>query len=256
LAVKNYIREKEGISELFSHIRKKNKNKKDFITTITTNYDGLIEWNLLEDGEAIEAWSLIDYGFSWRETNDKMGEVYFRPKNALFKIFKLHGSVDWLKCERCGHIYLNPTEPIYKLAFNNKKTEANSCHCGFWPLKPVIVTPSYVRNVFDTNLHEIWKASVEALREANEWVIIGYSLPNEDLNIKGLFLRALYGREKPPSITVVQHGNDAERRFINFFGSDCLTYLNEGLEGYVTQLTSKPTRSTNKIPPTRRKVKK
>lgn len=226
----------KGPAKLFSYIRDTNTQaKEDFITTITTNYDFLIEWNLLEYGEAKNVSSLIDYGFSWREPVDN-DDVYLRPSGALFKVFKLHGSVDWLKCERCGHIYINPFTQIYMLAYLNEKNVANACHCGYWPLKPVIVTPSYIRSVFDTNLHEIWKASIEELRKADEWIIIGYSLPNEDFNIKSLFLRALNGRTSKPTITVVQFGDEAKGRFENFFGTDKLTYHEKGLEVYVNEL--------------------
>src|SRR5262249_15335798 len=154
--------------------------------------------------------------------------VHQRPQKPLFEIYKLHGSVDWLKCERCGYIYINPDYPIFKLAFENKKASANTCHCGYWPLKPVIVTPSYIRSVFDTNLHEIWKAAIEALRKADEWIIIGYSLPNEDFNIKSLFLRAFHGRQTKPKITVVQYGTEAKDRYINFFGRG-IDYKKRGL---------------------------
>jgi NAD-dependent SIR2 family protein deacetylase len=226
----------KGPAKLFSHIRDTNtRSKEDFITTITTNYDFLIEWHLLEYGQGEEVSALIDYGFSWREPVDN-DDVYLRPPGALFKVFKLHGSVDWLKCERCGHIYINPFTQIYQLAYWNEKNESNECHCGYWPLKPVIVTPSYIRSVFDTNLHEIWKASIEELRKADEWVIIGYSLPNEDFNIKSLFLRALNGRANKPLITVVQFGDEAKARFENFFGTDKLTYHDKGLEVYVNEL--------------------
>jgi NAD-dependent SIR2 family protein deacetylase len=231
------IEQAKGPDKLFSYIRRINSNpSKSFITTITTNYDSLIEWNLIQNrSELNRVSSLIDYGFSWREpiTNEK---VYLRPRKPKFKVFKLHGSVDWLKCERCGHIYINPFTQLYQLAYINEKNEDNSCHCDYWPLKPVIVTPSYIRSVFDTNLHEIWKASIEELRTADEWIIIGYSLPNEDFNIKSLFLRALNGRANKPKITVVQFGDEAKSRFKNFFGTEKLTYHNKGLEAYVKLL--------------------
>jgi len=226
-------REIVALNPLFDYIKKINRRgKRDFITTITTNYDPLLEWNFLDDGEAYYACDRVDYGFSWRDVDD-IGTIRPRPSKPKFAVFKLHGSFDWLKCERCGYIYVNPTSSIYTLAYSNVKEDRNTCHCGHWPLKPVIVTPSYIRSVFDTNLHEIWKASLEALRKADEWILVGYSLPNEDFNIKSLFLRAYAGRKKKPRVTVVQYKDEARGRYENFFEENQVDYQNEGLEPFV-----------------------
>lgn len=182
---------KEGIPHsldgFIEWIKKTNRSGKAFATVITSNYDYSLEWSLLDWGEANDAYKIFDYGLSWRNPFDK-GEVFLRPAKSRFKIFKLHGSSDWLQCQRCGYIYINTTEDLMKIPFSNKKEEYNTCHCGYWPLKPILVTPSFARSFYDSNLYEIWKASLEALRTANEWIIIGYSLPAEDLNIKSLFL--------------------------------------------------------------------
>jgi hypothetical protein len=39
-------------------------------------------------------------------------------------------------------------------------------------------------------LLEIWQTALEALREAETWYIIGYSLPPEDVAIRTILLRA------------------------------------------------------------------
>ena len=41
-----------------------------------------------------------------------------------------------------------------------------------------------VRDIRDSNLLQIWKAAMEALRTADQIVFIGYSLPAEDFAIK------------------------------------------------------------------------
>ncbi|MBK7123868.1 MAG: hypothetical protein IPH68_14415 [Chitinophagaceae bacterium] len=61
----------------------------------------------------------------------------------------------------------------------------------------MLVTPSFSRTVKDTNLSQVWRNTLELLRTADEWVITGYSLPGEDLDIKSLFIRALKGRVNP-----------------------------------------------------------
>jgi hypothetical protein len=103
-----------------------------------------------------------------------------------------------------------------------------------------------VRDTKDPNLLEIWKNALEALRHAHEWIIVGYSLPPEDLAIRSMFLRAWQSRTEKPRVTVVQKpGNmkdggtspgdkleEIESRFCLLF-PEC-TYFRDGLEGYLS----------------------
>lgn len=211
-------------------VRETNKVKKAFVSIITSNYDYAIESNLFEKNDPVSTGGRVDYGFNWRDVLN--GEIQLRPGDPLYRIFKLHGSIDWLKCPRCGFIYINPGQDIYDIAFSNKKADASKCHCNYWPLAPVLVTPSYSRSVKDTNLAQVWRNAVELLRKADEWIIVGYSLPAEDLEIKALFLRALKGRDQPPVIKVIQLSNASKSKYENFFGSDNFTFIDGGFDQY------------------------
>jgi hypothetical protein len=227
-----------ALDPLINWIKDSNKLKKTNgktsrtkqVTVISTNYDCSIEWNILEYGEANIADELFDYGFNWRDV--RSGEVYYRSPEANYKMFKLHGSIDWLKCPRCGFIYINPTSDIYGLPLENRKNDATQCHCGYWPLQPVLVTPSYIREYRDSNILQIWRLSAEELRIADEWIIAGYSLPMEDFAIRSLFLRALHGRTKAPKIKVIQYGDDHRVKYEQFFGKGTFTYHSDGLEKF------------------------
>ena len=220
------------LNKFINWVRHTNKSEDAFISIITSNYDYSVEWNLLEYGEGNDAHNLIDYGFNWRDVAEDDGKVYLRPAKPLFRVFKLHGSTDWLKCARCGFIYINPTVDIYDLAFSNERKNANMCHCGYWPLSPVLVTPSFSRTVKDTNLSQVWRNTLELLRTADEWIITGYSLPGEDLDIKSLFIRALKGRRKPPIIKVIQQSRNSETKYDYFFGAGNYEFKEGGFEHY------------------------
>ena len=187
------------------------------LTIVSTNYDTLVDALLFEkiglDPE-MNITSTVDLGFSWREHSSGrfLEAVNHPPGSPHVRLFKLHGSLNWLKCPLCGFIYVNTTGGIFREAFREDKVDYNNtCVCGHGPVRAVIVAPSMVRSVQDPNLLTIWRSALEALRTADEWIITGYSLPPEDIAIRSILLRAYHGRGrkgKPPRIRVVQKDKD------------------------------------------------
>lgn len=198
---------------------------------ISTNYDIELETQLFSRYLNHLISTEIDFGFSWRDIHT--GAIYKRPANPSLRIYKLHGSLNWLRCDLCDHVYVNTRGSIAELGFAEQIHEDNTCHCGYAPLQSVIIAPSIVRDIRDVNLLECWKNAIEFLRNATEWIIIGYSFPFEDIAIRSLFLRAHNARETPPSIRVIQKGEDRAvwSRYRLFF-PNC-SYETEGLEGFL-----------------------
>ncbi len=145
--------------------------------------------------------------------------------------------MNWLRCDLCEHNYINTFGAIADLAFHEDVNDYNTCHCGHAPLRSVIIAPSLVRDIRDVNLLEIWKNTLELLRTATEWVIIGYSFPSEDIAIRSLFLRAYNGHEERPLIRVIQKGEDktVSSRYKLFF-PNCI-YETGGLEQFLSNVS-------------------
>ena len=193
----------------------------DRVTLISTNYDIEVEQGLYSKlGHYCNVFKQVDFGTSVR--GPSQGTIYRRPSNARYAVFKLHGSLNWLRCSVCDNLYLNPAGAVAYLSFllgedsarhrrknpwleELEKGGANECHCGYRPLRHVIVAPSFVRDVRDPILLEIWRNALEALREAARWIIVGYSIPPEDVAIRSMFLRAYHRQDnRPPEIVVIQ----------------------------------------------------
>jgi len=105
---------------------------------ITTNYDMAVEKPL---AAALAVSALpplyrleIDYGCNWREAfnNDATGQdlVRRRPQTPDIAFFKLHGSISWLHCELCDHVYINPTGSIFEGAYVSRFGPNSTCACG------------------------------------------------------------------------------------------------------------------------------
>lgn len=214
------------------------------LSIITTNYDTLIELLLLkrvyeqnrrrgnatDDQDFYNLLNCIDFGTNFRDPFQN--KVITQPQEPLFRFFKLHGSFTWLKCDLCEHIFINPYGDIVFQAYRDEVDEYNTCHCNdVLQLRTLIVAPSLVRDIKDPNLLHIWKNTLEALRNADEWTIIGYSMPGEDLMIKTLFIRALNGACSKPKIKVVQLDDSFHSNYSSLFGKH--EFITGGVENFL-----------------------
>jgi NAD-dependent SIR2 family protein deacetylase len=217
------------------------------LAIVSTNYDETIETELYrqficKDDEVRpfdKVNQAISFGLSWRD--GPSGKVFNPPIDPRHYVLKLHGSVNWLKCDLCGWIVCNDENSFAKTHFYlssyGVQTTLNTCECGHWPLRPVIVAPSLVREVRDINLLSVWKVAHEQLRVADDWFMIGYSLPIEDYAIRAMLIRALKSRKQKPRIQVYQWGQnrETEARYRAFFGDDCV-YHTSGMQGFIRDI--------------------
>ncbi len=218
------------------------------VTIISTNYDIELE-QALYARLTYNVFDQVDFGLSVREIAS--GTVYPRPPGAKFALFKLHGSLNWLRCSVCDNVYVNPAGAIAYLSFllgdgaerrtaqlpwlaERERDGANECHCGARPLRHVIVAPSLVRDIRDPVLQGIWRNALESLRRAEKWIIAGYSLPPEDVSIRSMLLRAYQARDTggPEVIVVQQEEKEPElTRYQLLFKQ--FRYVCGGLKGYL-----------------------
>jgi hypothetical protein len=181
----------------------------------------------------------VDFGHVWRSVID--GSVIGRPEQPYIRLLKLHGSLNKARCPACEHTYVNALNDIAHYAFAIGAKGENTCHCGA-KLEPSLVAPSFARTDSDPSLRAVWQASLEALRVAEEWILVGYSFPVEDLAIRSMFLRALSGRRQRPKITVVQRTSGEADRYAAYFkgvtsSTEDYQYFDGGLEAFVATIT-------------------
>jgi len=208
------------------------------VAIITTNYDMLSDVAAMElarvRGDFLK-WDVddlarkIDFGFRWVHPHQPEETFLPRPRRPGIALYKLHGSTNWLRCPLCENVYINPNGPIGWLG-SSPKSVANLCHCSETQLEAQIVSPSFVRELREPNVVAIWKSALDFLREAEHWVIIGYSFPDEDVAIRALFTRAFGSRYERPRVSVVQLDEKARVNYASFFPADSLRYVTGGME--------------------------
>jgi hypothetical protein len=157
------------------------------------------------------------------------------------KLFKLHGSLNWLYCPRCSCLRIDVATVTahdgYKPSTKNKRSRCQTCHM---PCEALLVTPTFLKSYRNRHLLNIWAQAQQAMAVCARWVFIGYSLPDDDIHIKALLLKAkrmrfdVAGRD--PEIQVVTHLPDdgLRDRYARLFGDRVIFKPREGgFEAYV-----------------------
>lgn len=180
------------------------------VSIVTTNYDCVYDIRLAHElnKRGRNVFKSVDFGTTVLRPDS---HEFPRPEAAKLGVFKLHGSLNWLQCEVCGSLYVNPRQRIASLADWTRATRWNTCKCN-GRLREVLVAPSLVRDIRNTHLLSTWNAALCDLREAGEWIFMGYSLPQEDIAIRALLLRALHGRTRKKLLVRVALWDRAEQR--------------------------------------------
>lgn len=153
------------------------------------------------------------------------------------KLMKLHGSLNWLLCPSCGRLYVKLDT---KVAVGAEQT----CReCIKVTLRPFIITPTLLKDLYDTHIKMVWHNAFLDLKEAKRVVFIGYSFPLADFEFRYTLAKAIGQDAK---IRVVLHQTDEpstypcnlrhlspEARYRNFFGNRDLRVSYEGAEAFM-----------------------
>jgi NAD-dependent SIR2 family protein deacetylase len=173
-------------------------------------------------------------------------------------LLKLHGSLNWLYCPNCHRLDIGLSEEgpsslntrkvlddLYQEVNLHDKYScqgANCPDCGS-QVRPVLITPTHKKDYRNPHIAQVWYQAERALRESDRVFIIGYSLPDDDVEVIYLLKRGLaHLAASPKKITVVQSGkrgqrvNDHEvgRRYRALFG-ERFDWQVGGFQGWLTK---------------------
>jgi len=187
---------------------------------VSTNYDILIDNALTEE----YAYADLDYGVEFR--NFDWPNDWKRPRpgrNVL--LCKPHGSLNWLFCPTCNQLEITPKEKGVVTRLISEYADKKCSECGSI-FSPMIVPPTFYKDLTNVFLSSIWNRTDVALRKVKCIIFCGYSFPDADMHIKYLLKRAQTNRVDSLAITVINNhpGKDPEladqekKRYRRFMG--------------------------------------
>ncbi len=181
------------------------------LTFITTNYNTLLD-NAIEL-EALSGprgtGSLVDYGFAGLVPREA-GEY---AEARTFKCYKIHGSLNWLYCSACDDLHVTyASDGVMRLIDDPGGALCPTCDTS---RTPIIIPPSYYKDMSNMYLEVVWNQAFRALRDADLCAFCGYSFPDADMHVKYLVKRAQLNRNRevrPLTVVLVNHYPRKSRR--------------------------------------------
>jgi hypothetical protein len=146
----------------------------------------------------------------------------YRQTDKFGRLIKLHGSLNWLYCPNCHRLDLGVapsgrrTVKVLNSLYLDDRNDLDAkygCHgspcgeCGTF-VRPVLITPTHLKDYRNPHIARIWYEAARALREAKHVIFIGYSMPEDDVEVIYLFKRGLVDVDR---VTVVEQAGTGKR---------------------------------------------
>lgn len=248
--------------------------KEDNLSVITMNWDDVLEQTIHRQCEeynkkitngAIKIYpDLCFYDYAYHKNNKHIPSTHIKAKgNKNIKILKMHGSLAWLECPKCGRILTDYSSEIAYEEFGKAKCPyCNIAEDDDGPqLRSLIITPTFLKSLNNLNIKNIWQNAYIDICEADHIVFIGYSLPDADFEMRCLLKKAV--KDSADIKVVLTEDNNPQKyieelnnsglddeeiskiiskmalphnRYTSFFGEGKVTFEYGGFDKYLNDL--------------------
>jgi len=206
-----------------------NLKKRDLLektSFISLNYDILIDNTLMEVQDAFD----LDYTVDFVNP-----EEFYKPREKRVKLFKLHGSLNWLYCPTCRSLRITPKEKgVCKLKYKIDDCVCDECNTL---AIPIIIPPTYFKALSNLYLRQIWNNAEIELMKCNKIVFCGYSFPDADIHIRYLLKRIEVNMENTPEIFIVNNHSKNNDQRINIERERYMRFFKDKQRVNFTELT-------------------
>lgn len=149
------------------------------VSIITTNWDVLLEEYFKKKN--------IEYDLC-------LNEKFYFYENENIKnstkvdLIKLHGSINWYKCNNCGKMIIRDESNCSNFLFNDDDKErcfvCNQVEKDIDLLESEIIAPTMLKSLRSQTYLNLWSAAKSRLLNAKQVTFIGYSLPIADFDLR------------------------------------------------------------------------
>ena len=196
---------KEWYKPFFEKIIKENND----IAFISLNYDVLIDLVFQDMGDNGKA---KDFTYGFDVYNLASQDEKCKMDGVL--LLKPHGAINFVQCCKCEKVYTYPfgAEGI---------SSGHKCKACNETLDTLILPPMFNKDEKYRRFADINRKVSKVIAEATEILIIGYSLPDYDINIIEAFLKGVLNnrsRKDDLKVEIVDSNRNAKFKYDTIFG--------------------------------------
>lgn len=197
-----------------------NSNRQAEVSIISFNYD-----------IALESTSSLARRLATRSsTKSRVEFTYCLPdddSSNKIPLLKLHGSMNWgtdTKSQKITPLQILMTDEFWPFQNTRNAPENKQHYLGVTnkmkhsSLEPLIVPPTWNKLAYQPLLAPIWKKAAEVLSEAENIIVIGYSLPLSDSFFRYLYALSSDSNNTIKRFWVFNPDPDVEGRFLQMIG--------------------------------------
>lgn len=205
-------------------------------TIISFNYDVIVDNTMMQRAEGTGRTVSYDV--------DVASESYrvWRDRGTLGRLLKPHGSMNWMYCPVCERLDLYYSEQTKRFGkameeFYYETSATDPYRCTGSPcrdpacrgrVQPTMITPTQRKQYRNRHLARTWERSLEALRAADRVVIVGYSMPADDVEVVSLLKQGLLATPQD-RITVVEYAQTPTPMHLHAAGKRYRSILGPGV---------------------------
>jgi len=172
---------------------------------------------------SLSAYHLYGYIDLFSEETKPLSQNF--SKKSKVRIFKIHGSYGWMYVESRQLFYLKD-QFLNHLYPKGMKERVFYHEEGPTMINPTdfldvpFIFPTYLKSLEDPLIQQVWGNASMALLNADEVVIVGYSLPLPDMAVRALLMPlANRVKEKGLKIRVVDPCQETLKNWDKFLGA-------------------------------------
>jgi len=234
----------------FLVIKRKRKVRNDPFSILSLNWDIIIDNALktaIDSNEGVVDYCCYITPYNTYE-NLMPGLLAMGKGMYNVKLLKMHGSMNWLQCQRCQRLFITFYEKIAAEEYLTRpkcrlcqKNFSNSTTDDGGPfLLSQLIMPTFLKDLNNVQIKLIWQNAGVELSEATKIIFMGYSFPSADFEMRQLLSRTV---RHNASITVVLRDrptatdtNSPEYRYKSFFGKRNISFNYDGVENFIDSL--------------------
>jgi hypothetical protein len=219
------------------------------LSVVSLNYDIIVDNTLIQLNHAFPEYSC------------DVSTATYNNSPRQVSLYKLHGSLNWLYCPACQRLDLGVSEggdgtiKVLDELFQEQRGTVGTLEHRYTcrgspcadprcetPVRPVMITPTHMKDYRNPHIARIWYGAAQALRDADRVHIIGYSLPPDDVDVVYLLKRNLQHLDSE-NITVVEYDpqnrslaeHEVGNRYRALFGNR-IHWVTSGFQNYAAPM--------------------